>query len=140
MATKAKTNSKGVQPKKRQPVHTEKLSTPGEGKSASSDAINNLTDEKTKLLKEVEFLRAELKKFFRREVEKKDQCPKCQILHVLENADLSESQINSVMRDVNNEIQESRMRRANRFTDEARLAQDKAMSFQADCDSHEPYN
>lgn len=140
MATTAKTNSKGVQPKKRQPVRTEKLSTSGEGKSASSSTINNLIDEKTKLLKEVEFLRTELKKFFRREVEKKDQCPKCQILHVLENADLSESQINSVMRDVNNEIQESRMRRANRFTDEARFAQDKAMSFEADCNSHEPYN
>ena len=140
MATTAKTNSKGVQPKKRQPVRTEKLDALGEEKSTSSGAINNLIDEKDKLLKEVEFLRAELKKFFRREVEKKDQCPKCQILHVLENADLSESQINSVMRDVNNEIQESRMRRANRFTDEARFAQDKAMSFEADCNSHEPYN
>ncbi len=61
MATKAKTNSKGVQPKKRQPVRTEKLSTSGEGKSASSSTINNLIDEKTKLLKEVEFLRTEFR-------------------------------------------------------------------------------
>lgn len=134
MATTARTNSKRVKPKKRQPI------TPGEGKSGSADAMNNLIDEKDRLFKEIEFLRSELKKCFRREVEKKNQCPKCQILHVIEDANLSEAQINSVMRDVNNEIQESRMRRANKFTDEARLAHDKARSFQADCESNEPYN
>lgn len=67
-------------------------------------------------------------------------CAKCQILNILEEADLSESQINSIMRDVNNEIQESRMRRRNRLHDETRLSADKLKSFEADCESHEPYN
>lgn len=138
MATTAKTNSKGVQPKKRQPVHTEKLSTPGEGKSASSDAINNLTDEKTKLLKEVEFLRAELKKFFRREVEKKDQCPKCQILSVLEN--LSEGQINAVLRDVQVEVEYSRQAFRNKLTDRVNEAQAELQEFNTVRASTEAYN
>lgn len=123
----------------------------------SGDFVDQLRKEKEEFAKENAYLRNKLDEFAasfltaqeKARTEEKEQlkpqqaqepCPKCQILYVLENADLSESQINSVMRDVNNEIQESRMRRANRFTDEARFAQDKAMSFEADCNSHEPYN
>jgi chromosome segregation ATPase len=151
MATTKKSASKKaapqVQPRKRQPAPRKPV--------INKDYVNSLQNANSDLTEKNEALKKDISELVEclnttqktLEAERKvvneqphKPCPKCQILSILENADLSESQVNSVMRDVNNEIQESRLRRLNRFNDEAEFAKDKAKAFSDDCLSNEPYN
>lgn len=94
------------------------------------------------LRKEIEWLRDKLQLAERNQLKQpslaEKPCPKCQILSIFE--DLSESQINSVMRDVHDEVKQSRERRINKMRDEAILAKDRVLAFEADCSSNEAYN
>ncbi len=142
MATPTKkTAPKKVAPKKRQPVNSNETVARLKEKLTAFEVWNK--ELKKKLEFAESFLLAEEKA--RAEERKQPEpslvqkpCPKCQILSIFE--DLSESQINSVMRDIQDEIIQSRQRRLNRLKDKVALARDKADAFDKDCNSNETYN